>query len=52
MTHAGVDPEHRQKLNITDKMIRLSIGVENHEDIIKDIKQAFEAIKSIKEMSY
>ncbi len=52
MTHAGVDPEHRQKLNITDKMIRLSIGVENHEDIIKDIKQAFEAVKSIKEMSH
>ena len=52
MTHAGVDPEHRQKLNITEKMIRLSIGVENHEDIIKDIKQAFLAVKSIKEMSH
>ena len=46
MTHAGVDPEHRQKLNITEKMIRLSIGVENHEDIIKDIKQNSEVIKN------
>ena len=52
MTHAGVDPEHRKKLNITDKMIRLSIGVENHKDIISDIKQAFEAVVTVNEMSY
>jgi methionine-gamma-lyase len=51
MTHAGVDPEHRKKLNITDKMIRLSIGVENHKDIIRDIQQAFEAVVIRKEMS-
>jgi methionine-gamma-lyase len=52
MTHAGVDPEHREKLNITDKMIRLSIGVEYHQDIISDIKQAFEAVKTCKELSH
>ena len=52
MTHAGVDPEHRKKLNITDKMIRLSIGIENHKDIISDIQQAFEAVVNKKEMSY
>ncbi|MET2984753.1 cystathionine gamma-synthase family protein [Aureibaculum conchae] len=40
MTHAGVDPEHRERMGITDKLIRLSIGVENSEDLIKDIKQA------------
>ena len=40
MTHAGVDPEHRKKINITEKMIRISVGVENAEDIINDIKQA------------
>ena len=40
MTHAGVDPEHRERMGITDKLIRLSIGVENSEDLIKDINQA------------
>ena len=52
MTHAGVDPEHRLKLNITDKMIRLSVGVENHQDIISDIKQAFESVVTTKQMSH
>lgn len=40
MTHAGVDPAYRQSLGITDKMVRLSIGIENVEDIIWDIGQA------------
>lgn len=42
MTHAGVDPEHKQKMCITEKMIRLSVGVENHQDLIWDLQQAFE----------
>lgn len=46
MTHAGVDPEHRERMNITNKLIRLSIGVENADDIIWDIKQALENIQS------
>jgi len=40
MTHAGVDPEHRKRMGITDKLIRLSIGVENYKDLINDIQQA------------
>lgn len=40
MTHAGVNPEHREAMNITSKMVRLSIGVENVKDIIWDINQA------------
>ncbi|MCL4116975.1 UNVERIFIED_CONTAM: hypothetical protein GTU68_020142 [Idotea baltica] len=40
MTHAGVDPEHRKRMGITDKLLRLSIGVENYEDLISDIQQA------------
>jgi methionine-gamma-lyase len=40
MTHADVDSALKHKLNITEKMIRLSIGVENYEDIIYDIEQA------------
>jgi methionine-gamma-lyase len=42
MTHAGVDPESRLEMGITDKLIRLSIGVENVEDLIWDIRQALE----------
>ncbi len=40
MTHADVDYEERQAFSITEKMIRLSIGVENYHDIIDDLKQA------------
>ena len=47
MTHAGVDPEHRKRMKITDKLIRLSIGVENADDIIWDIKQALAAVKTV-----
>ncbi len=42
MTHAGVDPEHKKRMGITNKLIRLSIGVENAKDIIWDLEQALE----------
>jgi methionine-gamma-lyase len=44
MTHAGVDPEHRKRMGITSKLIRLSIGVENAKDIIWDLEQALDKI--------
>ena len=44
MTHADVAPEIRQKMSITDKMIRLSVGVENYKDLIWDIEQALEKV--------
>ena len=44
MTHSDVPPEERAVLDITDKLVRLSIGVENSEDIIWDITQALESI--------
>ncbi len=44
MTHAGVAPEHQKALNITPKLIRLSIGVENAKDILWDINQAFDSV--------
>lgn len=43
MTHCDVDDADKIKFSITDKMIRLSVGIENHEDIIEDIRQALEA---------
>jgi methionine-gamma-lyase len=42
MTHADVDPEDKVVMNITEKLVRLSIGVENYNDLISDIKQALE----------
>ncbi|GIR58336.1 MAG: hypothetical protein CM15mP65_09170 [Crocinitomicaceae bacterium] len=44
MTHIGVDPALRVKLNISEKMVRMSIGVEHADDIIEDIKQALEQV--------
>ena len=44
MTHAGIDPELKQSLGITDSLIRLSVGVENSEDLIWDIENAFKAV--------
>jgi len=40
MTHADVPFEDKQRMNITEKLIRLSIGVEYYADIITDIEQA------------
>ena len=44
MTHASVDPSHKIEMSITEKLVRLSIGVENYEDIIWDIQQALEKV--------
>jgi len=44
MTHADVDPEDRRVLSITEKLVRLSIGVENADDLIWDIEQALEKV--------
>jgi cystathionine gamma-lyase len=44
MTHASVPVEVRAELGIDDSMIRLSIGVENIEDILQDIIRALEAV--------
>lgn len=41
MTHASVPAETRAKLGITDGMVRISVGIEDVEDIIADIDQAF-----------
>ncbi len=49
MTHIGVAPSSREKMGITDQLIRLSIGVENAEDLIDDISRAFEQCVSMTE---
>jgi cystathionine beta-lyase len=43
MTHASIPRENRLKVGITDSLIRLSIGVEDAEDLIDDLKKALDA---------
>ena len=40
MTHASIPEPIRKKIGITDGLIRLSVGIENKEDIINDLEQA------------
>lgn len=40
MTHASIPPEERAKIGITDALIRLSVGVEDVEDLLEDLEQA------------
>jgi cystathionine beta-lyase/cystathionine gamma-synthase len=44
MTHASVPPERRAKIGIGDGLIRLSCGVEDPEDLIADLDQAFHGL--------
>lgn len=40
MTHASVPPEMRAKLGISDSLVRLSVGIEDLEDLTADVEQA------------
>ena len=44
MTHAGVSKENKEQAGITDDLVRFSVGIENAEDIISDLKQALEKV--------
>ena len=40
MTHASIPKEEREKTGVVDSLIRLSVGVEDEEDLVEDLKQA------------
>lgn len=44
MTHSDVNEELRNKINITSKLVRISVGVEDAKDLIWDIEQALEKV--------
>ena len=46
MTHAGIAPDDKIKMGITESLVRISIGVENSEDLIHDIAQALDAVNN------
>ena len=41
MTHASIPAEEREKSGVTDSLIRLSVGIEDIDDLIDDLKNAF-----------
>ena len=43
MTHASVPPRERRRLGVTDDLIRLSVGVEDAEDLVEDVQRALRA---------
>ncbi len=42
MSHASMPKEYREKVGITDEVVRLSIGLENIDDLVDDLRQALE----------
>ncbi len=46
MTHASVPPEDRQRLGITDGLVRISVGIEDVSDIIADLNHGLNAVTS------
>lgn len=42
MTHASIPKEEREKTGVVDSLIRLSVGIEDAEDLINDLKQALD----------
>jgi cystathionine gamma-lyase len=46
MTHASMPPEQRAALGIDDTLVRISVGVEDVEDLIEDLDSAFAAAKA------
>jgi cystathionine beta-lyase/cystathionine gamma-synthase len=41
-THADIEPEVRKRLGVTDRLLRISVGVECAEDLINDLAQALQ----------
>ena len=44
MTHAAVEPAERARVGITDGLVRISVGMEDEEDLIADLKEALDRV--------
>lgn len=44
MTHADMPDDEKESLRLTDAMIRLSVGIEDPEDLIQDLRQALDLV--------
>ena len=45
-SHAMISADLRQKMGVTEQLIRLSVGIENADDLIADIEQALTVVSS------
>jgi cystathionine beta-lyase len=48
MTHKSIPAEKRRNAGVADSLIRLSVGLEESEDLINDLEQGFEALEGLK----
>ncbi|HKZ65157.1 MAG TPA: PLP-dependent transferase [Chitinophagaceae bacterium] len=46
MTHKSIPEEKRRAAGVADSLIRLSVGLEEADDLVNDLKQAFSSIKT------
>ena len=44
MTHASIPREEREKNNLSDSLIRISVGIEDADDLVNDLNQAFKSL--------
>jgi cystathionine beta-lyase/cystathionine gamma-synthase len=44
MTHAGIPPEDRLRIGLVDGLVRLSVGLEDVDDLIEDLAQALDQV--------
>jgi cystathionine beta-lyase/cystathionine gamma-synthase len=48
-SHAMIDPELRTKMGVTEQMIRLSVGIEDAEDLIADLEKGLAVLSRKRE---
>jgi cystathionine beta-lyase/cystathionine gamma-synthase len=46
-SHAMISPDQRQKMGVTDQLVRLSVGIENTDDLITDLDRALAAVTAV-----
>ena len=44
MTHASIPAAERKKMGLSDGLFRISVGIENQEDLLADLRQALDSL--------
>jgi cystathionine beta-lyase/cystathionine gamma-synthase len=44
MTHASVPEDHRNEIGVTDDLVRISVGIEDCDDLLEDLAQALDRV--------
>jgi len=48
-SHAMISADQRQKMGVTEQLIRLSVGIENADDLIADLEQALKVVSGTRQ---